>query len=322
MVALDRRLPEAAQPRRMVQWWAGRAVSQGEKNVQEDRHVIVDFERALYCAVFDGHNGARAAEHGMRTLHRRLLERERVDEAAWQRAFASCDAELLASGVLDGSTALAALIEGDTLTVANCGDSRAVLGTARRAARLTRDHKPDVADEKARIEAHGGTVAFRGVWRLAVDDCPVMLAVSRALGNPQLKTLDSPRNNVLSADPELGTRLLSPSDHFVILATDGLWDMLSDDEAVACVYDVLGDAIDSGRLVAGIVDIAALALIARAKHRGAYDNLTAIVVVFQWSTPPPLRTPPANSFRSSRSKKAAGTRASNANNIYTCRVST
>lgn len=295
----------------MVRWWAGRAESCGLKDAQEDRHIILDQESALYCAVFDGHNGSRAAEYGKQTLHRHLLKRGEVDEEAWLRAFASCDAELVELGVHDGSTALAVHVEHDRLSVANCGDSRAVLGSERRAVRLTRDHKPDVAEEKARIEAAGGTVAFRGVWRLAVAECPVMLAVSRALGDRQLKTLDSPHNNVLSSKPEVCKRALRPMDHFLILATDGLWDALSDQEAVACVYDVLGDAIESGRLSEGVVDIAAAALIARATSYRSFDNMTALIIVFQWHSPPPLRTAPANSFRSSRSKKAAGTRALN-----------
>ncbi|KAJ8598795.1 hypothetical protein CTAYLR_008641 [Chrysophaeum taylorii] len=302
------------QRQRMVRWWIGRAESCGLKRCQEDRHAIVDLKDAVYCAVFDGHNGTRAAEHARLTLHRHLLEEGAVDRAAWCRAFASCDAELVASGVVDGSTALAALVERSALTVANCGDSRAVLGSGHRSVRLTCDHKPDVASEKARIEAAGGQVAFRGVWRLAVADCPVMLAVSRALGDRQLKTLAAPRNEVLSATPDICDRTLTRNDHFLILATDGLWDALSDQEAVDCVYDVLGDAIKTGRLSEGIIDIAAAALIARATSLRSFDNITAIIVVFQWTAPPArptARTASASAYRSSRSKKAAGTRASN-----------
>jgi len=271
---------------------------------------MVELESAAYCAVFDGHNGHRVAEYAKEHLHRRLLPSDRAergapDAAAWRRAFEACEAEVLASGVSDGSTALAAFIEADALTVANCGDSRAVLGSSRSATRLTRDHKPDDVVEKARIEAAGGTVAFRGVWRLSVSESPVMLAVSRALGDRQLKTLEPPRNSVLSATPDVSRRALRPGDHFVILATDGLWDVLSDREAVAVVYDVLGDAIDSGRLSEGLVDIAAAALVARATSLRSLDNITALVVVFQWRAPPPLRAPPATSFRSSRSHHAA-----------------
>jgi protein phosphatase 2C family protein 2/3 len=82
-----------------------------------------------------------------------------------------------------GTTALAAVIWGSTLYVANAGDSRAVLSRHGKAIELTRDHKPHEPSERQRIELCGGYVCSEG--RLCGE-----LAVARAIGDfhlPQLK---------------------------------------------------------------------------------------------------------------------------------------
>ena len=105
--------------------------------------------------------------------------------------------------------------------VANVGDSRAALvfrdGSARP---LSRDHKPDLPAERARVEATGGQVVFAGCWRVQGD-----LAVSRAFGDCHLK-----RWGVIAA-PELVTYVLDTNLHrWLVLASDGLWDVMSESQ--------------------------------------------------------------------------------------------
>ena len=80
---------------------------------------------------------------------------------------------------------------GDTLWTAHAGDSRAVMSRAGRAVRLTEDHKPHLAAERARIEANGGRVEFQRCWRVICgprDGRPGSgLAVSRSFGDLDFK---------------------------------------------------------------------------------------------------------------------------------------
>jgi len=105
---------------------------------------------------------------------------------------------------------------------------------APRAWRLTVDHKPDRPSERRRITARGGVVERLGVWRVLAavpgGDGSVLsgLAVSRSLGDAEFKR---PRE-LVSAEPEVGRLRLRPGDQVIVSATDGLWDVVSDDDAV------------------------------------------------------------------------------------------
>eukprot|EP00467_Chlorarachnion_reptans_P017160 CAMPEP_0114488196 /NCGR_PEP_ID=MMETSP0109-20121206/1191_1 /TAXON_ID=29199 /ORGANISM="Chlorarachnion reptans, Strain CCCM449" /LENGTH=179 /DNA_ID=CAMNT_0001664553 /DNA_START=274 /DNA_END=813 /DNA_ORIENTATION=+ len=122
----------------------------------------------------------------------------------------------------DGSCAIVAVIINKWLHVANLGDSRAVLCSDGQAVQLSTDHKPNSEGERSRIESQGGFVAhFGGTHRLMG-----VLATSRAIGNPSLKP-------ALSATPEVTSRQLKAGDDFLIIGSDGLWDVISNSDAVA-----------------------------------------------------------------------------------------
>lgn len=95
-----------------------------------------------------------------------------------------------------GTTALIAIISGTKLTVANVGDSRAVMCDSKgNVIPLSYDHKPQQMREHKRIQEAGGFIAFKGVWRVAG-----ILATSRALGDYPLKD-----KNLVIADPDILT---------------------------------------------------------------------------------------------------------------------
>lgn len=121
-----------------------------------------------------------------------------------------------------GTTALIALMEGSHLVVANVGDSRGVMCDNKgNAIPLSFDHKPQQLKESKRIKEAGGFITFNGVWRVAG-----ILATSRALGDYPLKF-----KNLVIADPDILTFDLNDhKPHFIILASDGLWDTFTNEE--------------------------------------------------------------------------------------------
>ncbi|KAL9669063.1 hypothetical protein QQ045_006604 [Rhodiola kirilowii] len=103
--------------------------------------------------------------------------------------------------------------------IANAGDCRAVLGKRGRAVELSRDHIPNAASERLRIDKLGG-VEYDGYLN-------GQLSVSRALGDWHMK---GPRQ-----EPEVEELLLTEEDEFLILGCDGLWDVMSSQCAVTIV---------------------------------------------------------------------------------------
>uniref|UniRef100_A0A6A7FSB8 Protein phosphatase 1L-like n=2 Tax=Hirondellea gigas TaxID=1518452 RepID=A0A6A7FSB8_9CRUS len=163
---------------------------------------------------------------------------------------------------LSGSTAVVAVLDGELLVVGNVGDSRAVMADDRgRAIPLSFDHKPNQLKERRRIKEAGGFITFTGVWRVAG-----ILATSRALGDFPLK---HPRP-LVTAEPDILT--FSLNDHkaqFVILATDGLWDVLSNEDAVSYVRARLHEP-----------DFGAKSVAQYAYALGSQDNITVAIINF------------------------------------------
>lgn len=162
---------------------------------------------------------------------------------ACTNAFNAMDNELKLQAGMDcsfsGTTAVCAIKQGKDLIIANLGDSRAVLATMSgtgflKAVQLTTDQKPCVPQEAERIKRSEGRVfalkeepGVMRVW-LPGEDCPG-LAMARALGDARLK-----RHGVISTPQVTGHRVTA-ADLFIILATDGVWDVLSNEEVVSIV---------------------------------------------------------------------------------------
>lgn len=118
-----------------------------------------------------------------------------------------------------GSTAVVTIVTPDKIIVANCGDSRAVLSKNGAAIPLSSDHKPDRPDELNRIEAAGGRVIYWDIPRVLG-----MLAMSRAIGDNYLKPY-------VISEPEVTIMDRTGDDECLILASDGLWDVVTNEMA-------------------------------------------------------------------------------------------
>jgi serine/threonine protein phosphatase PrpC len=131
-----------------------------------------------------------------------------------------------------GCTAVTAIVTPKYIVCSNAGDSRCVLGTGGIAKGLSEDHKPSDDLERKRIENAGGSVQ----WKRVDGD----LAVSRAFGDFQFKARTdlSPALQKVSCYPDIVVHERKPEDDVLLLACDGLWDVMTNNEAIDLVRSI------------------------------------------------------------------------------------
>ncbi|EPS71711.1 hypothetical protein M569_03048 [Genlisea aurea] len=254
--------------------------------------------------IYDGHGCSHVATRCRNRLHEILKEeyQKRGAPPPWEQTmlstFSAMDKEVgecINDGVASpcrcgmkkpqceavGSTAVVAVVTPSKIIVSNCGDSRAVLCRNGVAIPLSDDHKPDRPDELARVQDSGGRVIF---W----DGPRVLgvLAMSRAIGDNYLKPY-------VISEPEVTITDRTAEDECLILASDGLWDVVSNETACGvarmCLQsrkpnapplspgnDVavtsVGESSDKSCADASIL----LTKLALARHSG--DNVSVVVV--------------------------------------------
>eukprot|EP01129_Flabellula_baltica_P004605 TRINITY_DN1612_c0_g2_i1.p1 TRINITY_DN1612_c0_g2~~TRINITY_DN1612_c0_g2_i1.p1 ORF type:complete len:553 (+),score=115.18 TRINITY_DN1612_c0_g2_i1:2-1660(+) len=228
-------------------------------------------ELGLY-AVFDGHGGDRAALYCKKRFHKNIFrQKEYIMQDLWVEALSQAVCltdkeyiEQLEEEEDDGTTLVGVLQVKNHLYIANVGDSRAVICRGDQAIPLTDDHKPNRPDEQLRIEMAGGEV----VSRTAVPRVNGVLSVSRAIGDVSLKDPIP----IVIPDPEMNTYTLTPEDRFLVIASDGIWDVMSNDDVISYIRKRMFVNRDC------IADL----LTEKAKNLGSNDNITAVIVWFDW----------------------------------------
>ncbi|XP_058082261.1 probable protein phosphatase 2C 2 [Magnolia sinica] len=263
----------------------------GHRRAMEDEHIrINDLSACLgppfrfptpsaFFGVFDGHGGPDAAAFIKENAIRLFFENADFPQAFHagdvlleelenyvRRAFLLADLALADDGTINsscGTTALTALILGRLLLVANAGDCRAVLCRNGKAVDMSQDHKPMYAAERRRVEESGGYV--EDIYLNGV------LSVSRALGDWDMKL---PRGSLspLTAEPEFQQAVLTEADEFLIIGSDGIWDVMSSQHAVSVVRRGLRRHDDPEQC--------ARDLVVEALRLHTLDNLTVIIVCF------------------------------------------
>lgn len=260
----------------------------------EDEHIRIDdlsahlgsgFKCSMPCAfyaVFDGHGGPEAAAYIKRNAMRLFFEdcdlpqTSEIDsvfleelENSHRKAFVLADHALAKEASVSsscGTTALTALLLGRHLLVANAGDCRAVLCRKGVAVDMSQDHKPTYLPECKRVEEAGG---FINDGYLNGD-----LSVTRALGDWDLK-FPMGSSSPLIAEPDVQQVILTEDDEFLIIGCDGIWDVMSSQNAVSLVRRGLRRHDDP--------QLCARELVRGALYLNTSDNLTVIVICF--STP-------------------------------------
>lgn len=295
--------------------------------------TAVQFERAkgdkkvveyAAFAIFDGHGGKEAAHFARDHI---------LENIKNQKGFFSKDVETVKKAISDGfisthqqmwhelpswpktsnghpstagTTASLVLIRGNKMYVANVGDSMVVMGTRDycyrnnprgfQAMELTVDHKPELPEERKRIERCGGCVmnkagVNRVVWNrpklshngpirrsTKLDKIP-FLAIARSLGD--LWSYNSEVDEfIVSPVPDVHAYdLHHEREQFIVLASDGLWNMVRPYESVTSVGTF--DERKQKKLVAGTPahELVQLAL-DRWKMRAMRADNTSVIVVY------------------------------------------
>jgi serine/threonine protein phosphatase PrpC len=210
----------------------------------------VDGNFAIY-GVFDGHGqkGHDVSNYVKENLPKLILRDPRFKTAEMpemlkdvfkkiQSLIATADRMKKLDAKLSGTTATVCVhdLTQNKLTIAHVADSTCCLGTwenaqkqAMKTIALTRDHKPDLKDERARIEKSGGRVVFDGYANhriYAKNGRYPGLNMSRCLGD-----LLGHQDAGVSCEPEVLERMVDPLDHILFLCSDGVWEFIQPQEA-------------------------------------------------------------------------------------------
>lgn len=278
---------------------------QGWRVEMEDSHSAVtglseDFKDWSFFAVFDGHCGSNVSAHCAQNLLPTIIGTEEfkkllpqpseqaggdkdiisIIQRAIHTGFLQLDAtmrqmpDVVSGDDKSGSTAVCCLISPTHFYIANCGDSRAVLCRRGVPALYTLDHKPTVPAEKKRIQDAGGSVMIHRVNG--------SLAVSRALGDFEYKSVEGrgPTEQLVSPAPEIFVEeRKSEEDEFVVLACDGIWDVMSNEDLCQFVSYQLTVTDDLAKVSSAVVDYCL--------YKGSRDNMSIVLVTFP-AAPKPI----------------------------------
>jgi len=265
----------------------GGSAMQGWRVNMEDSHCAegleIGGEPASLVCVFDGHGGdlvAIEAAKRIKPTMQTVLSGCSVSDPKtigekMQEGFMNLDDDLkklphIVSGDdQSGCTAIVAIITNTHVIVANAGDARGILmqgdGTVKP---MSFDHKPTNPEETARIEAAGGCVSMK---RVNGD-----LAVSRALGDFTYKQTDSrpAKDQMVSAFPDIEIAERDGKEQFLLLCCDGIWDVMSNDDAGAFVKEKI-----EGKYKGEPISKVSERLLDKCLEKGSRDNMSAVVVL-------------------------------------------
>ncbi|CAL8300342.1 unnamed protein product [Merluccius merluccius] len=286
----------------------GLSSMQGWRVEMEDAHTAVlglpapGMADWSFFAVYDGHAGSRVAHYCSKHLLEHIIgassglggalpsaqtasDNSTADLAATDNPTVEAVKTRIRTGFLridehmrsfsdlrngmdrSGSTVVGVLLSPEHLFFINCGDSRAVLYRNAHVCFSTLDHKPCNPLEKERIQNAGGSVMIQRVNG--------SLAVSRALGDFDYKCVDGKgqTEQLVSPEPEVFEMVRSPEqDQFMVLACDGIWDVMSNEELCEFIRSRLEVSHDLERVCNEVVDTCL--------HKGSRDNMSVVLVCF------------------------------------------
>ncbi|XP_032883303.1 protein phosphatase 1A isoform X1 [Amblyraja radiata] len=268
----------------------GLSSMQGWRIEMEDAHTAIiglphGLEAWSFFAVYDGHAGSQVARyccehllgHITSTLDFKVSEDltdltvEKV-KSGIRTGFLQIDehmrtiSEKRHGSDRSGSTAVGVMLSPKHIYFINCGDSRGLLCRNGQVHFFTQDHKPSNPLEKERIQNAGGSVMIQRVNG--------SLAVSRALGDFDYKCVHGkgPTEQLVSPEPEVYEIERRDNDQFIILACDGIWDVMGNEEICEFVKSRLEVSDDLEKVCNQIVDTCL--------YKGSRDNMSVVLICF------------------------------------------
>lgn len=262
----------------------GSSCMQGWRINMEDAHThILNLHNDKSCAffaVYDGHGGAKVAEYAGNHLHERVLNQQSYKDNnipdAMRKGFLGLDEDMLddedMKEELAGTTAVCVILKDKKIYCANVGDSRSIASVRGRVQNLSYDHKPNNELETKRILAAGGWVEFNRVNG--------NLALSRALGDFVFKKNETkkPEDQIVTAYPDVDMKDITADHEFIVLACDGIWDVLSNEEVLEFVRSRIAQQIPP-EIICEQLMTRCLAPDCQMGGLGC-DNMTVVIVCF------------------------------------------
>jgi serine/threonine protein phosphatase PrpC len=255
---------------------------QGKRESNEDQHVHIlnldgsnpEYNNINFFGVYDGHGGklvSKFLKDNMPKFFVSKFKKNLFVKDSHMRKYISKVYNSLHDSLTEehpraivhcGSTACIGMQYLDTtgknkLWISNVGDSRAIKCNGNNIAeQLSLDHKPNSLEEKKRIESLGGKIEFDGVdWRIKG------LSLSRAFGDLDCKPF-------VSYEPQIYNYDINQNDKFLVLACDGLWDVLSNQDVVEYVNELVNNKF-KGNYSKELAEYAI--------KKGSLDNVSVIV---------------------------------------------
>ena len=241
-----------------------RASSVSYKGLREANEDELDLQMSTdpkLFAIYDGHGGEDVSSFLKKELPSYFKNQKLpIKKSYTYDSFKQLQEKLVKTQPINsqemGSTCLCALQQNDRLEVFNCGDCRCVIGNNKKSIQITTDHKPNEQHEKQRLSKIKGKEEIYlddNIWRIGP------LSVSRSFG-------DTDTAPYITSKPDIFTHKLNSGDDFMVLACDGIWDVMSNKEVVDFVYQNPQNTVRK--------------LASHALKLGSTDNISAIIVFF------------------------------------------
>ena len=267
-------------------------------NNNKDKYDINNKNCCHFFAIYDGHGGKGCATFLKENLHKFITEfsflgvKIGIDMA--EEKFLTKKAVNELGKIIDpsGSCGIMLMIQGKKCIIANIGDSRLIIFKNKEVSFTTTDHKPDSIIEKARIELSGGKLykiqtlipiyqngsKVNAPWRVN----PGQLSVSRTFGDIQAKDEKFGGNKTaIIALPDITEIELNNNYNFIVMACDGIFDVLKNEELLECIKIVIKEKnitnfkdVNMHQLCGDFANV----IIKSALAKDSFDNVSCIVI--------------------------------------------
>ena len=258
----------------------------GLREENEDEHIILKnlkkqnndkYEKVDCICIYDGHGGCDVSKFLKKNIHKKIISNINYSKTSPKKykkkidkIFDECQNKIYEKEIYDcGSTALCCVIykqKSYFLRIINKGDCRAILSNYKmNTIQLTYDHRPSLNMERKRIENLGGRIIYDGYCHRING-----LSVSRAFGDAFAKPH-------ISHFPDIYNFKLNPKDNFLVIACDGVWDFMTNDEVCNFIHNELREIKIKEDFHRKSNENIAYKLAKRVLEKGGSDNITLII---------------------------------------------